>query len=157
MMIAAYIRAYGFPAIITRTANIYGSGQPEHRFIPHAFKTLRKGNKLSLDGGGNTTRGWIHVKDACEATYLLCKDGKLGETYHIAPRGVLTIKSIAVMICNKLGLDHHDMLEDRPDRLGKDVAYIMDSTKIRSLGWSEKITLDEGLEEYAGETWDKSW
>jgi dTDP-glucose 4,6-dehydratase len=150
MMMMAYHRAYSFPAIITRTANIYGAGQPEHRFIPHAFATLRRGEKLALDGGGNTLRGWMHVRDACEATYLLCKSGKIGETYHIAPRGVLTTKAIAQMICSQLGLLHHEVLEDRPDRLGKDIAYIMDSSKIRALGWSEKITLTEGLGEYGG-------
>lgn len=148
MMINAYHRAYGLPAIITRTANIYGLGQPEHRFIPHVFSTLRAGKHVQLDGGGNTVRGWIHVRDACWATYLLAKDGKLGETYHIAPWGVLTTKAIALMIRNQLGLHHQMTFEDRPDRLGKDIAYIMDSSKLRSFGWTEHTTLAEGLENY---------
>lgn len=148
MMIAAYVKAYGFPAIITRTANIYGMGQPEHRFIPHAFKTLREGKPLMLDGGGDTVRGWLHVRDACEATYLLCKSGTLGETYHIAPREVLTVHALGTMICTQLGLNGIERLVGRPDRLGKDTAYIMNSDKLRALSWSERITIKEGLAEY---------
>lgn len=148
MMIAAYAKAYGFPAIITRTANIYGLGQPDYRFIPHAFKTLRAGGNLMLDGGGDTVRGWLHVRDACEATYLLCKSGTLGETYHIAPREVLTVHALATMICTQLGVNTHARMASRPDRLGKDIAYVLDSSKLRALGWSERITLKEGLAEY---------
>lgn len=148
MMIAAYVKAYNFPAIITRTANIYGVGQPEHRFIPLAFKTLRDGKILQMDGGGSTIRGWIHVRDACEATYLLCLNGASGETYHIAPREIHTTRTVAQMICSQLGLEPSKVLADRADRLGKDIAYIMDTTKIRELGWNEKISLKEGLAQY---------
>ena len=147
MMLMAYRRAYGFPAIITRTANIYGFGQPEHRFIPHAFKTLRKGMPLGLDGGGNPVRGWLHVRDACEATYLICLQGRKGETYHIAPKGIITVEALAKMICTQLGKPH-GLLTHRADRLGKDIAYIMDSSKLRAMGWSERIPLKEGLAEY---------
>lgn len=147
MMLAAYQRAYGMDAIITRTANIYGFGQPDYRFIPHAFKTLRAGAKLTLDGGGATIRGFLHVKNAAEATYLVCKEGRAGETYHIAPQGVLTIAALAKMICAQIGADPA-LVVDGPERRGKDLAYIMDSSKLRALGWSNRITLKEGLAEY---------
>ena len=145
MMISAYTKAYGMDTIITRTANIYGVGQPDYRFIPHAFKTLRAGGELGLDGGGFTTRGFIHVKDACEATYLLVKRGKRGETYHIAPTRVLTIATMAKMIMERVG---KGTIVAKPERLGKDLAYILHSNKMRRLGWKDNITLEEGLAEY---------
>lgn len=148
MMIEAYVKAYDFPAIITRTANIYGLGQPEHRFIPHAFRTLREGKKLGLDGGGKTIRGWLHVKDAAEATRKIASHGKAGETYHIAPQGVLSVSALARLICHQIGKDPNEWLYDTPERLGKDDAYILESSKLRKLGWSDKITIKEGLAEY---------
>lgn len=148
MMLMAYHKAYRMNAIITRTANIYGLGQPSHRFIPLAFKTLLEGKKLNLHNGGKTIRGFIHVKDACEATYLLCREGKTGETYHIAPQNIVTIEALAKMICAQLGLRWQDWLGEAPDRLGKDACYMLDSSKIRSLGWTDRITLKEGLAEY---------
>ena len=148
MMLMAYHKACGIPAIITRTANIYGFGQPDYRFVPLAFKTLRAKQKLLLHGGGRTIRGFIHVKDACEATYLICMKGKVGESYHISPGGVLTIDALAKMICAQLGLDWREWLGEVPDRRGKDLAYILNNQKIRDLGWIDRITIKEGLSEY---------
>jgi dTDP-glucose 4,6-dehydratase len=134
MMLMAYYRAYGFPGIITRTANIYGEGQKEPRIIPLAMRHKKEGKPLSLHGGGSTVRGFIHVKDACEATYLICKQGVPGETYHIAPKNVLPIRELVRMIGCEIG-------EDIPDRLGKDRSYMMDSSKLRGMGWTDKIRL----------------
>ena len=88
------------------------------------------------------------MRDACEATYRICTEGALGETYHIAPREVLTVRAVAQMICAQLGLDHEQALEDAPERLGKDKAYFMDASKLRALGWSERIGIKEGMAEY---------
>lgn len=149
MMISAYHRAYGFPAIITRTANIYGLGQPDHRFIPHAFKTLRAGGELLLDGGGATIRGFLHVRDACEAVYLLCHRGTPGDTYHIAPPGVITIEALSRLIQARVG---KGTIASKRERLGKDLSYILDSNKIRKIGWDDKITLSQGLDDYGNDS-----
>lgn len=161
MMVLAYHRAYGLPAIITRTANIYGPGQSEHRFIPLAFKTLRAGEKLLLDGAGETRRGWIHVRDACEATYIACRNGREGCTYHIAPRVVHSVEEVAFNICFVLsegarradGLCYWlDLLGSRGDRFGKDLCYWLDSSNMRSFAWCDRINLTKGLEEYGKAT-----
>jgi dTDP-glucose 4,6-dehydratase len=149
MMLSAYHKALGFPAIITRTANLYGPGQQEHRIIPKAFATLRSGGKLKLEGDGNSIRGFIHVRDACEATYRVCKQGVPGETYHIATKHVLTIQQLVKMICEMVGKKYGDCVESAPDRLGKDYCYMLDSAKVRALGWTDKIRITEGLAEYA--------
>jgi dTDP-glucose 4,6-dehydratase len=37
------------------------------------------------------------------------------------------------------------------ERLGKDAAYMLDSTKLRrTLGWQDRVTLDDGLDECIG-------
>lgn len=148
MMLMAYQRAYGFPAIITRTANIYGPGQPAHRFIPMAFETLRRGDKLLLHGGGHTVRAWIHVKDACAATYLIAKQGTVGQSYHISTQHEHSVQNVAKRICRILG-KHDSILGSQPDRLGKDHAYLLKSDTLRNMGWRDTYTLDRGLQEYA--------
>ncbi len=144
MALAAWHKAYGFKYIITRTANIYGATQPEHRLIPLAVKTFKAGKKLNLHGGGATLRGWIHVKDACEATYLLCKRGEVGETYHIATMVVYSVREVAERLQMMIG---QGSIGEQKDRLGKDLSYKLNTDKIRALGWEDKIPLDEGLRE----------
>jgi dTDP-glucose 4,6-dehydratase len=146
MMLMAFQRAYGFPAIITRTANIYGPGQPKHRFIPLAIETLKKGEKLLLHGGGHTLRCWIHVRDACAATYHICKNGSVGQTYHISTEKEHSVLAIARKLCRLLG-KHEDLLGAQPDRRGKDHAYLLKSERLRNMGWRDTITLDRGLQE----------
>jgi dTDP-glucose 4,6-dehydratase len=137
MMLKAYFKAYGFPMLITRTANIYGPGQQSHRIIPKAIQYKKEGKVLPLHGDGWSQRSFIHIKDACEATYLLCKEGLLGETYHISTKEVHWIRELVTMIgCET---------KNEEDRLGKDSAYLLNSDKIRRLGWQDKVTLEQGL------------
>jgi dTDP-glucose 4,6-dehydratase len=138
MMLKAYHKAYGFPVVITRTANIYGPWQKD-RIIPKAFSCKSRGEILPLHGNGESERSFIHVKDACEATYVVAKKGKLGETYHIS-----TPKSHSIMeVVEMIGCEY----EFVPDRLGKDRAYLLNSRKVRNLGWTDTISLEEGLRE----------
>jgi dTDP-glucose 4,6-dehydratase len=137
MMLKAYGKAYGLPYIITRTANIYGEGQQDYRIIPKALAYKKSGESLPLHGGGESRRSFIHVKDACEATYLLCKEGKLGQTYHIGTKRDHSIRDVVEMI----GCKYHDV----EDRLGKDEFYLLNTDRLRAMGWSETISLEEGL------------
>jgi dTDP-glucose 4,6-dehydratase len=139
MMLKAFYNAYNFPVVITRTANIYGPGQPDHRIVTRAIGCKKRGDTLMLDGAGNSIRCFIHVKDACEATYLAATKGKIGETYHISGWNPLSIRQLVETIGCKW--------VRAPERLGKDYAYMLDSTKIRKLGWQDKINLIEGLAE----------
>ncbi len=149
MMLLAYHKAYDLPAIITRTANIYGPGQPDWRFIPKAFKALKAGEKIELHGAGGTRRGWIHIDDACSATYRIIQKGLVGETYHIAPKEIYSVYDVAWRICEVAGKTPQHSLIMVPDRLGKDQCYWLDSQQLRNLGWKDRITLDEGLRECA--------
>ena len=136
-MLKAYHQAYGFPVVITRTTNIYGEGQQDYRIIPKAQRFKRDGETLPLHGGGSSRRSFIHVKDACEALYLLCKEGTAGETYHISTEVAHTIKEVVEMIGCKY--------ENAPDRLGKDEAYLLASDKIRDMGWRDTIKLEDWI------------
>lgn len=138
LMLKAYARAFGFRAIITRTANIYGDGQTANRIIPLALKHKREGNPISLHGGGVTERGFVHVEDACEATYLACKEGTDGETYHIATPEVMSIRALVERIGCPIG-------EDAPERVGKDLRYWLDAGRITEMGWKPTIGLDAWL------------
>ena len=48
----------------------------------------------------------------------------------------------------KLNVSFEDHVEIVGDRLGKDAAYQLDSSKLRNeLNWKDKINLDEGLDQ----------
>ncbi len=141
MLLNAYYQAYGFPVVITRTANIYGVGQQSYRLIPRAFA-----GPIQIHGTGYSRRSFIHIEDACEATYLLCKRGVPGETYHISTNKAHQVLDVVRKIYDIKGEDFNP--EFIEERLGKDSEYLLNSDKIRRLGWSDTITLEEGLNAY---------
>ena len=149
MMLMAYHRAFGFPAIITRTANIYGPGQGKNRIIPLAFDTLERGEKLLLHGNGYTMRAFIHIKDACAGLYLAATKGSVGQTYHISTRTEISIANLVKRVAKILGVHTPNSVGTQPDRVGKDLFYGLLSARIRHMGWSDKISLDKGLQDYA--------
>ena len=148
MSLRTFHGTYNFPLVTTRAANVYGPGQQLYRIIPRTILFILLGRKLQLHGGGVSTRSFIHMKDVCDATWKIMKDGRNGETYHISTDEVISIRSLVERICQKLNAPFDDHVEFVGDRVGKDSAYHLDSKKIRSdLRWEDKISLEQGLDE----------
>jgi dTDP-glucose 4,6-dehydratase len=143
-----FFKAYEFPVVWTRAANVYGPGQQLYRIIPRALLFARMGRKLQLHGGGYSVRSFIHIDDVAEATYRVATLGKSGESYHISTGETISIRSLIEIICELTNRRFDQLAEVVGERLGKDQAYLLDSGKVRSeLGWRDSIPLAKGLQE----------
>lgn len=146
MHLNAYYKAYNFPVIFTRTANVYGPFQPLYRIIPKSIISFKKKNKINLDGGGLSRRSFIHINDVSSALYKISLKGELGETYHISSKKLISIKDLLKLISKKMNVDYDKYVNVVEDRIGKDDLYHLNSLKLRSkLGWSDKIDIDNGI------------
>ena len=151
MSLKTFFEAYGFPVVFTRAANVYGPGQQLYRIIPRTILFLKTGRKLGLHGGGLSRRSFIHMRDVSDATWRVMTDGQPGETYHISTNEIVSIRELVECICARLEVDFAANVEVVGERLGKDAAYMLDSSKVRAtLGWTDRITLAAGLEECVG-------
>jgi len=148
MQLRIVVAQYDFPAVSTRAANVYGPGQQTYRIIPRTILSAMAGRKLQLHGGGKSIRSFIHMKDVSEATTRIALDGRVGETYHISTDRMVSIRDLVAMILTGLGKDFDSSVEIAPERAGKDQAYMLDSSKLRSeLGWRDRVTLEAGIAE----------
>jgi len=148
MQLRIVVAQYGFPAVFTRAANVYGPGQQTYRIIPRTILSAMAGKKLQLHGGGKSIRSFIHMKDVSEATLGIALGGKLGESYHISTSRMVSIRELVAMILSGLGKDFDSSVDVAPDRPGKDQAYMLDSSKLRSeLGWKDVVSLEQGIAE----------
>jgi dTDP-glucose 4,6-dehydratase len=148
MSLRTFLNAYGFPVVWTRAANVFGAGQQLYRIVPRTVLFIKLGRKLQLHGGGVSRRSFVHGRDVAEATLRIACAAPAGETYHIATRRVVSIRELVQSICDRMGVSFADHVEVSEERLGKDAAYLLDSTKIReTLGWRESISLEQGLDE----------
>lgn len=148
MSLKSFVDAYGFPAVSTRAANVFGPGQQLYRIIPRTIYFILTGQKLQLHGGGVSERSFIHMRDVSAATWQILDRGEDGQTYHISTNEIVTIRQLVERICALMDISFEDAVDVSEDRLGKDQAYKLNSDKLRqTLGWSEQISLDEGLME----------
>jgi dTDP-glucose 4,6-dehydratase len=132
--------------VFTRTANVYGPGQALYRIVPKTILSALLNRNLRLEGGGTSRRSFIHIDDASDATYRVAKSGDIGETYHISTNDLISIKELVQKIFEKTKGDYEKNVVETQDRMGKDLGYFLDSSKIRKdLNWHPNLSLDEGL------------
>lgn len=155
LLVQSYNTTFGTDVIITRCTNNYGQYQFPEKVIPLFVTNLIDGKKVPLYGEGLNERDWLHVSDHCSAIHLLVGDGISGETYNIGANAQLTNVALTNDILSAFGRDE-SWIERVPDRLGHDLRYAVDSSKIRSLGWSPRYEFREQLEQtidwYRGRT-----
>ena len=148
LSLKSFFKAYGFPVVFTRAANVYGPGQQLYRIIPRTILFIRQGLKLPLHGGGTSRRSFIHIRDVADGTWRVARNGVPGETYHLSTPDLISIRGLVELICERLGAAFEDCVTIAGDRLGKDAAYILNSDKAReTLGWQDKVDLVTGIDE----------
>ncbi|MCG8564113.1 MAG: GDP-mannose 4,6-dehydratase [Desulfobacterales bacterium] len=145
MHLSALHRSKGFPVVFTRAANVFGPGQQLYRIVPKAMVSFLKGERLPLHGGGRSVRSFIHIEDVCKATLGIIGRGEPGQIFHISTREMISIHDLVVQIADLVGVSFEDHVEITRDRLGKDDAYLLDSSALRRLGWEESVSLTRGL------------
>jgi len=147
LLVLSYINTYGIDAIITRSANNYGPYQHPEKFIPLAITNLILEKSIPIYGKGNQVREWLHVNDHCKGIDLALYYKGEEKIFNFGPDKefkniVVAKKIIKAMEKTKKKLVY---INDRP---GHDFRYSVNinSTK-KELGWSPKISFDEGLKE----------
>lgn len=146
MSLKSFYDAYNFPVVWTRAANVYGPGQQLYRIIPRTVFFIRLGRKIQLHGGGVSRRSFIHMGDVSDATLRIARNAPAGQTYHISTKEDITIRDLVEKICHMMEVNFDDHVEIVGERLGKDSAYLLDSTKLRTeFEWTDQVPLDDGI------------
>jgi dTDP-glucose 4,6-dehydratase len=146
LLVHAFHKTHGLPALITRCSNNYGPYQFPEKFIPLMILRALDGKPLPIYGDGLYVRDWIHVEDHCRALLRVHDRGSPGEVYNIGGNSALKNLDVARRILRIAGRPA-DLLERVVDRPGHDRRYAIDASKMdRELGWQPRRGFAEGLE-----------
>ena len=148
-LILAWARTYKVPYIIVRPTNNYGIGQYVEKLIPKSCKFLRLGRDIPLHGHGDPTRIWLHAKDTAEAIMKIIDAGQVNEIYNISSgfeqANIETVSKIVKCYFEDSTKMATDYINFDSERVGHDMRYSVDDSKIRSLGWKPECNFDEEL------------
>ena len=147
MLILAWARTYNLPYIIIRPTNNYGIGQYIEKFIPKAIKYLKLNRIMPIHDGGTPIRNWLHAADTADAVITIINREIKNEIYNVAGGFEQTnYDTIAKVIKLYNGSDDIESYLDLSySRIGQDVRYALDDSKLRALGWQPKMVFDEEL------------
>ena len=146
LLVPAYARTFGVDAAITRGSNTYGPNQYPEKFIPLFITNALDSEPLPLYGDGRQVRDWLFVEDHCAGIELVLREGVAGEIYNVGGGDERENIEIAERLLELAGADR-SLLRRVDDRPGHDRRYSLDTSKLRSLGWSPQTPLDTGLQQ----------
>lgn len=118
--------------------------------IPKFSCLLQRGEKLTIHGDGRHTRRYIYAGDTVDAFDTVLHRGKIGEVYNIGSSDEISNAQLCEMLLHQFGrdpkLDWEDYVVHTEDRPFNDRRYAVDDSKLRRLGWHQKIPFADALE-----------
>jgi len=147
-----YFRKYNVPVKILRILLIYGPGMRNDGkvvsdFLDRAIKT----GEITIRDKGEALRSFCYISDTAKAIFKIIFNGNNGEVYNIGndiETENVSILQLANLIAKTVGEDIK--VKPNPDAVKKQI-YGVDNrrvniSKLRSLGFEPKVSLEEGLE-----------
>lgn len=148
MLCNAYAKEYGVNVISARLAQTFGPGilPDDNRIFAQFAKSVVQGKNIILHTKGNSEGNYCYSRDALQAIFLLLIRGKSGEVYNISNEEChMTIKEMAELVAERIANGKiHAIINIPEDDMGyaPDVKLKLNSTKMRALGWTPQINLE---------------
>jgi nucleoside-diphosphate-sugar epimerase len=123
----------------------YGPFEDRRRAVPALILSLLERRRFAASTG-DQVRDYVHASDAANAFVTLI-DQRASGAFNVASGVPITIRQLMEMIGDRLG--GRDMIDFGavPPRAWEPRFIAGDTARLRSLGWSPRYTLDQGLDE----------
>ena len=157
-LIQFYRKQYNFSGISVMPCNLYGTNDSFDPLNSHVLSALVKKcvdavddemESITIWGSGKARREFMHVDDAAELITILMEKYDSPEIINIGCGEDISIKRLAILIAEKAGFQGNLIWDkSRPDGMPR---KCMDVSRMKALGYSPVITLEEGIEKTIAE------
>ncbi len=143
-----YHNVYGLKTMVFRITNSFGPREqivPNKNAINYLIYRAFSGKEITIFNEGNFFRDLIFISDVISAIQTIIKKGKAGETYWISS-GKKTWFSKLGKLLEKNTTAQVKFVPTPKYTKKIDVGnFVVDNSKLKSLGWKPKVSLDEGI------------
>ncbi len=149
----SYQKEFGLNVSIPMPTNSYGIGDnfdPDNSHVIPAlirrFHNAKINNisSVTIWGSGNVLREFIYVDDFADGLIFLIQNYDDSNIINLSTMDEISIKDLSCKISNIIGYKGNiEFDSSKPDGAPR---KCLDASKIKSLGWKSKISLEEGLE-----------
>lgn len=148
LQLRSHAATYGMSITVLRCCNVYGPNQHVEKFVPLFVTRAFAREPMPLYGDGLHEREWLHVHDVATAVQLIAGMVPFQQpgltAVHVGSGRRIPNLTVARMICALTGCPA-DLITHVDDRPGHDRRYAIESARLRSLGWSPRISFEEGI------------
>lgn len=151
-MMKSYARQFGHHYISVLPTNLYGPHDNFHSYnahVPAAFirrfheAKMNNDPSVTLWGTGETIREFMHVDDMADACVFIMQHYDDLDPINIGSGEEISIQDFAKLIKNTVRYDGKIINDlSKPDGTPR---KLLDCSKLNSLGWQSKISLQKGL------------
>ncbi len=147
-MISAYAHMFELRASAFRFANVVGDRQTHGVTYDFVRKLRADPKRLEILGDGRQSKSYIHVDDVVDAMLMLAERDAPGfEILNVGTGDYVSVREIADLTAEALGLEDVEYAFAGGERGWKgDVPVVrFDDSRIRSLGWTNRMSSVEAL------------
>jgi UDP-glucose 4-epimerase len=157
-MLSAYCHLYDRKGVAFRFANVVGPRQTHGVGFDFLRKLAADASCLEVMGDGSQSKSYLHVSDALDAVLLAAAKSTAPFTaYNVGTDDHLTVREISELAIEVAGIEpgRTRVVFGSADRGWKgDVPVIrLDTRRIRSLGWSNRMSSRQALESSMRAMW----
>jgi GDP-L-fucose synthase len=148
----SYNHQYGRQYVSVMPTNLYGPNDNYDLATSHVLPALvrkahdareRGDREFVVWGSGNPRREFLFVDDLADACVHLMQSGYCGPLVNIGTGEDVTIRELAQTIMEVVGFEGRIVYDaSKPDGTPR---KLLDVSRARSLGWSAKVSLREGI------------
>lgn len=152
-MCQSYRQQYGCDFISAMPCNLYGTNDNFDLHSSHVLPALirkfhiakiKNESQVTCWGTGTPLREFLYVDDLAESCVFLMKNYSEEMHINVGYGDDITIKEAVESVCEVVGYEGQVVWDNtKPDGTPRKV---MDSSRLRNMGWSPKTSLREGLE-----------
>ncbi|MHA2170623.1 MAG: NAD-dependent epimerase/dehydratase family protein [Candidatus Kariarchaeaceae archaeon] len=150
MYLRSYASLYDMKCTSLRFGNVYGR-RSTHGVMYDFFMKLKKNpSKLTILGDGHQSKSYLHIDDCVDGFIIATERSSFGfKAFNMASSPPVKVTQIAKFVSNKLQYNPEFTFTGGTRGWKGDVPLgELDCTKLKSLGWQQKISFEEGLASY---------